>query len=81
MHGGILAELVGYPGACTPIMMPIGRVQKRLRPKVSNQAIELILHSLWDKTNSNYESAWKSWEENCQSKDILVPFWQIFLRF
>ena len=49
-------------------------IRERLKSKkVSNQAIDFILHSWRDKTNANYDSAWKSWEAYCQSKDT-CPF-------
>ena len=38
--------------------------------KISDQAIELILSSWRDKTNSNYNSVWKAWESWCAATGV-----------
>ena len=56
----------------------VGRLQglrQRLRSKeISEQAIDLIIKSWRDKTNSNSNSAWKSWSQYCQSRHICPNF-------
>ena len=41
--------------------------------KISDQAIDLILSSWRDKTNTNYNLVWKSWESWCTTRG-LNPF-------
>ena len=64
----------GEVRSSTTIASRLEGIRERLKSKkVSNQAIELILHSWQNKTNANYDSIWKSWEAYCQSKDT-CPF-------
>ena len=41
--------------------------------QISSKATRLILSSWRDKTNANYNSAWKKWENWCRGKHVL-PF-------
>lgn len=56
---------------------PVGRLEglrQRFREKkISDQAVDLILSSWRDKTNANYNSAWKAWESWCSARGI-YPF-------
>lgn len=40
---------------------------------ISERAVDLILSSWREKTNANYNSAWRKWEEWCQERN-LCPF-------
>jgi len=56
---------------------PVGRLEglrQRFREKkISDQAVDLILSSWRDKTDANYNSAWKAWESWSSARGI-YPF-------
>ena len=64
-------------GSSTGDDTPTGRLEglrQRLRAgKISDGAIDLIFCSWREKTNSNYNSAWRSWESWCITQSI-CPF-------
>ena len=46
-------------------------LRQRFRAEmISDQAIDLILSSWRDKTNSNYNSVWKAWESWCAARGV-----------
>ena len=47
-----------------------GLKQRFRAEKISDQAIDLILSSWRDKTNSNYNSVWKAWESWCAARGV-----------
>ena len=47
-----------------------GLRQRFRAEKISDQAIDLILSSWRDKTNSNYNSVWKAWESWCAARGV-----------
>ena len=47
-----------------------GLRRQLLARKIPGKAIELILYSWREKTNSNYISSWKKWEEWCRNRSV-----------
>lgn len=74
---------VGYDGAISmsaeakeDLEQPARLEWKEGSARIPDGVIQLILSSWREKTNANYNSAWRKWERWCQGEAI-VPFQQI----